>query len=366
MRIAFDQQIFTWQEYGGISRYICRLAAHLSAIVGVETKIFAPLHVNSYLPELASGIKAGIKVKILPKTDRIRINASRLLARPLIQAYQPDIVHETYYSASTYAPKTAFRVLTAYDMIHEQFKDKFLQNDPTTWNKKISFSRADHIICISESTKRDLLDIYDVSAEKVSVVYLGFDSLYVDSKVSNSPVKEPYLLYVGQRGGYKNFDNFIKAYARYEWLRNNFRIYCFGGGAFTVTEKESFKTIGIDESRIHQLGGDDSVLTECYRNASAFVYPSLYEGFGIPPLEAMSLGCPVVCSNTSSIPEVVGNSGEYFDPNSVDSIGSSIENVLNSSEHRSNLIIKGFERCKLFTWEKCAAETLVIYKDIRR
>ena len=94
------------------------------------------------------------------------------------------------------------------------------------------------------------------------------------------------------------------------------------------------------------------------------VYPSKYEGFGIPPLEAMSLDCPVICSNTSSIPEVVGDAGEYFDPYDVDSIMSSIERVLQSSVRRAELVLLGRERCKRFSWKRCAQETLAVYRRL--
>lgn len=364
MRIAFDQQIFTWQEYGGISRYICSLATHLSEIPGVEAKIFAPLHVNAYLPSIKENLRTGLKVKKIPRTARIRINASRLLALPLIKTFFPDIVHETYYASPKYVPNCAFRVITAFDMIHERFADILPHNDPTTNLKRIAFSRADHIICISESTRNDLLELFDVPAEKVSVTYLGFDELFPADESINKNKSMPYLLYVGQRLEYKNFIGLVKAFASSECLKSNFRILCFGGGAFTSTEKEMFNGFAVEECQIQHIGGDDHVLAACYRNAAVFVYPSLYEGFGIPPLEAMSVGCPVVCSNSSSIPEVVGNAGEYFDPICVDSIRTSIERVLQSSERQAELIALGYERCKLFSWKKCAAETLAIYKNL--
>lgn len=364
MRIAFDQQIFSWQEYGGISRYVCSLASHLSEIPGVEAKIFAPLHVNSYLPQLNEDVRTGIKVKKFPKTARMRISASRLIAMPLLKAFHPEIVHETYYALSAYAPRGAYRVLTAYDLIHERFSRIMPANDPTLHHKASAFSRADHIICISESTRNDLMELYDIPDKKVSVTYLGFDALPVGiSKLDNTKNK-PYLLYVGQRHEYKNFIGFVKAYTSSAWIKNNFRLLCFGGGDFTSVEKEMFAINGLKESHIMQISGNDRVLADCYREATVFVYPSLYEGFGIPPLEAMSLGCPVVCSNTSSIPEVVGNAGEYFDPASIDSMRESIERVLQSSERRSDLTAKGFVRCKSFTWKKCAAETLAIYKSL--
>jgi len=106
------------------------------------------------------------------------------------------------------------------------------------------------------------------------------------------------------------------------------------------------------------------VLAAHYQNAAAFVYPSLYEGFGIPPLEAMALGCPVICSNTSSVPEIVGVAGEYFDPEHIESIRTSVESVLQSTERRAELIQNGFKKCAEYSWERCASETLAIYRGI--
>lgn len=364
MRIAFDQQVFTQLEFGGISRYLCRLATHLSDIQGIEAKIFAPCHINAYLPHIDENLRVGTRVIALPRTGRIRLNLSRLLAMPLIWGFRPDIVHETYYSSWAHHPKRARRVTTANDMIHELFPEKFPKNDATTSWKRKSFARADHIICISENTRRDLLYLFDVPPEKVSVVYLGFDAFGTKIEKKNIVNDRPYILYVGQRSGYKNFENLFYAYVSSEWLRNNFNLLCFGGGTFTQTEKEVFARNSLNDSDIKQIGGDDSVLATCYLNAAIFVYSSLYEGFGIPPLEAMSMGCPVVCSNTSSIPEVVGDAGEYFDPANIDSVRASIETVLKSSERQVDLAAKGFERCKLFTWEKCASETLAVYRSL--
>jgi glycosyltransferase involved in cell wall biosynthesis len=106
------------------------------------------------------------------------------------------------------------------------------------------------------------------------------------------------------------------------------------------------------------------LLAKLYKFARAFIYPSLYEGFGIPPLEAMSHGCPVVCSNTSSIPEVVGDAGEYFDPVDTGSMREAIEHVVGSDSHRNLLIAKGYERLKSFSWDRCAAETLDVYRRL--
>ena len=363
MRIGFDQQIFTLQEYGGISRYVCSLADKLADIESVECKIFAPLHINAYLEKLPKGMVFGIKMPKIPKTSRLFQQSSHWLARSAVAKYAPQIMHETYYSANTIAPRGACTVVTVYDMIHERSPFMFPSHDKTSDWKRIATQRVDHVICISESTRNDLLEFFDLPEENVSVVYLGFDGLISEIEKEGNHQK-PYLLYVGQRGGYKNFEGFLTAYASSPWLRNNFDVVCFGGGVFTNAETRLFAELGLTDNRLIQMSGSDNKLANCYRGAALFVYPSLYEGFGIPPLEAMSLDCPVVCSDSSSIPEVVGNAAEYFDPKNRESMRTAMEKVLNSPTRRDELIECGHVRCAEFSWERCADETLEIYRGM--
>jgi glycosyltransferase involved in cell wall biosynthesis len=364
MKIAFDSQIFTIQEYGGVSRYICSLVNALTQNDGVEAKIFAPLHINAYLPDMASELTFEHRVPRIRKTGRMVTAISQLLAGPMMSYFNPSIVHETYYAGHAYGPSSAGRVLTVYDMIHELYASEYRANDQTSKLKKIATKRADHIICISENTRRDLLDIFDLPADKVSVVYLGFDSLALDTNKLEHKECKPYLLYVGQRWGYKNFDGFLKAYASSSFLRNHFDVICFGGGAFTPDELSFFVSLGLSNRQVSQISGTDSKLASVYSNAALFVYPSLYEGFGIPPLEAMSLGCPVACGNNSSIPEVAGNAAEYFDADNIDSIRVAMEHVVNSNSRRDELINLGKLRCAEFSWQRCANETLDVYRGL--
>jgi len=362
MKIAFDSQIFTMQEYGGISRYICSLASHLAGIQGIEASIIAPFYINSYLEKLPQGIVSGTKIPRIPKTGTVFHWLSLGLARGAIARFAPQIVHETYFSARPVAPKGALTVVTVYDMIHERFPDIFSQNEQTPEKKRIATQRADHVICISESTRKDLLELVDLPEERVSVIYLGFDKLIPTISESNN--RKPYLLYVGHRGGNKNFESFLHAYANSPWLRNNFDVVCFGGSAFSANERKLFDDLKLPANHLLQLNGSDSQLANFYSGAALFIYPSLYEGFGIPPLEAMSLGCPVACSNNSSIPEVVGDAAEYFDPEDIESIRTAMERVLNSTERQKELINKGQFRCAQFSWERCAEETLAIYRGL--
>jgi glycosyltransferase involved in cell wall biosynthesis len=364
MHIIYDYQIFSNQRYGGISRYFGEIARIIPTIEGDSVEIFAPLYINEYIRRSATVQLTGIKAP-RPKFTKL---ATRLINSSLTRlrnysARDTNIFHETYYSLLDCAPRSAKRIITVHDMIHEKFPDALSRDDATHRAKLAALLRADHIICISENTRRDLIETTDTPAEKTSVVHHGY-SLTTMSQSAPSPIFEvPYLLYVGAREGYKNFEGLLAAYTRSN-LRNEFSLVCFGGGSATPRESSLIQSLGINPVNIIFLSGSDSTLSSLYASASAFVYPSLYEGFGIPPLEAMSFGCPVVCSNTSSMPEVVGDAAELFDPNDLDSMCAALERVLFSTHRSQELVALGFERIKLFSWEKCARETLGIYKHV--
>ncbi|MES9901629.1 MAG: glycosyltransferase family 1 protein [Sedimenticola sp.] len=368
MRIAFDPQAFAIAQYGGISRYFYKLIDNLIEKECVDVKVFAPIYINEYIDGLPKEVFSGLKIAKIQKMAVIRQTASLLLSRPFIHRYQPHILHETYYSKFSYKPEKSRRVVTVYDMIHERYGDSFSRFDTRSRDKITAVMGADHVICISENTRHDLLEYIDVPLDKISVIHLGVDS--VEEKVSPPPFESsikqsfPYILYVGQRGSYKNFNTLVKAYAASRYLLNHIRIICFGGGKFTNSELSLFDQLNIQEDQIQHVGGGDEILASYYRNAAAFVYPSLYEGFGLPPLEAMTNDCAVICSNVSSIPEVVGDAGEYFDPEDIDSIISAIENVVGSESRCRHLIEIGKDRASQFTWDRCANKTLDVYKSL--
>ena len=253
-------------------------------------------------------------------------------------------------------------------MIYEKFSYLFSEREKNfSLIKARAIKQADHIICISHKTKKDLVEILNIEPKKVSVIYLGY-SFKLENPVSihalTNDLQHPYILYVGTRGAYKNFDCLLKAYASRSALNKNFKLVCLGAKSFSSDELNKIQELGLSKDQVNYVSGDNQTLAQLYKQASVFVYPSLYEGFGMPPLEAMSFDCPVACSNTGSLPEIVGNAAEFFDPYEVDSIADALEKVLFSSEKAKNLVELGRERIKQFSWETCAKQTSLIYSSL--
>lgn len=363
MKITFDYQIFDLQEYGGISRYIYELSKELAKTEDVL--VVSPVYKNKYLKNAPADLKIfGCHIRAIRNLGRIRSLFNFVISKIIAIWVHPQINHETYYANKSVAVRNTKTVITVYDMIHERFVDQFPSTDPTRKQKEIAVNRADHVICISEQTKKDLIELLAIDASKITVVYLGFSMSVNKSEIEKLDYAKPYLLYVGNRDGYKNFSNLLKAYAASLTLKENYDLICFGGGIFNQVELDLIKSLDIANGSVRQISGNDALLAAHYQSALAFIYPSLYEGFGIPPLEAMSYECPVICSNQSSIPEVVGDAAEFFNPYDCDSIKTAIEKVVQDTESLKTLITRGKKRLDYFSWEKCAKETLEVYKKL--
>ncbi|MHA3092533.1 glycosyltransferase family 4 protein [Acinetobacter brisouii] len=355
--------IFTQQKYGGISRYIFELSKSLNSL-SHDVKILAPTHINSYIKDEKYVI--GKYIENYPKfTKKFFKYYNYFFSKKYLNLIQPDILHETYYSNYSIANSKIPKVVTVHDMIHELFYEQFPVNDKTSIMKKRSIKRADHIICISECTKNDLIELFKVPESKISVIYHGISQLGdCDILCKNELILDnPYILFVGQRNGYKNFKIILKAYASSQFLQNNFRLVAFGGGKFSDLEKQMILDLKIKTNNILHFSGDDYLLKTLYKQATIFIYPSIYEGFGFPPLEAMMYKCPTIVANTSCIPEIVGNGALLFNPYSVDDLLQKIGLVLNFN-FREDLVKNGCMHYKKFTWEKCGENTLNVYKSL--
>ena len=372
MKILYDHTVFQNQRYGGISRYFYEIISRMTTKKNVDINLFQGIHVNEY--ELSSnknlyksylGYKSKIKLSPFIKSH-LFLPPNKVLFNTFYRNLKDiDIYHPTYYYQGITKYHKYPIVLTVYDMIHELYPNQLRYSKYTIDAKRTSIETADKIICISNNTKKDLMEIYDVPEDKIQVIYLA-NSLPKSTNYLNITkefgIRKPYLLYVGDRNGtYKNFSTLLEAYLTS--MKNRFNLVCFGGGPFNKNEIAIINNSRCS-SKVTQLSGSDQFLTHLYKNAFAFICPSHYEGFGLPLLEAMGSGCPVIAANTSSIPEVVGTAALLFDPNSKYSLINKIEHLESNEILRENLIYLGFEQEKKFSWDKTANETLKLYSTL--
>jgi glycosyltransferase involved in cell wall biosynthesis len=363
MKVIFDPQIFSLQKYGGISRYFAELSSNMYRLQLSDVHIHCPNYACQYLRDVPTEIfKDGIDVSTEFSSRHRRLYYAAKNLRSFgqeISHTKYDIVHHTYYLPMSNALRAKARVTTIHDMIDE---GEAVFNIRSLFKYR-SIKQADHVICVSEYTRQMVLRLCDVSPCKLSVVHLGKPVVNTEFAAPRLHGR-PYILYVGLRTGYKNFSRFLAAYVSQDRIRNDFRVVCFGGGPFTLREIDSFHQFGLDEQDVSHIDGSDAMLHAAYRGAHLFVYPSVQEGFGLPPLEAMSLGTPVACSNTTSIPEVVGSAGAYFDPTIVDAIVQTLQTVLYSDTLRGKLIASGYQQADKFSWRRCASETHDVYRKM--
>tara|TARA_E500000178_G_C16938793_1_gene715322 strand:- start:35 stop:1129 length:1095 start_codon:yes stop_codon:yes gene_type:complete len=361
MKILFDHQIFFLQKYGGISNYFFNLIKALNK-KKIRNRIYAPLYINRYINELKSKNIFGININL----NFLKINfiLNNVFFKQYLKYYKPDIVHLTYYDNVYLADKTKKYILTVYDMIHEEYSKNF-KKDKTSIKKFKLCNEVDHIIAISKNTKKKLIKFFGIKSKKISVVYLGGNHLK-KIKPLKIDIKKKFILYVGSRAGYKNFENLIKAYYLNNKIKKDYDLVVFGGEKIRDHELNRYKKKFSNIDNVHFIQSNDRVLKYLFMKASLFVYPSMEEGFGIPPLEAINSNCPVVCSNIPVLKEVLGNCCYYFEPNNVKNINLTIKKVLYSSHIHEKIFKSSHKIKKKFTWEKCALKTINVYKKVLR
>ncbi|MGE8720185.1 glycosyltransferase family 4 protein [Leptospira terpstrae] len=394
--ILFDFQTFLNQKYGGISRLFVEVMSYLEdkkcqfeiPVVASENvnligkRFFKPSSGVKYsreIPEVEnwlsgrsfSGKNALYLIYKAIKTIQnkfifrylYRKNKKIISAR--LKDQKTKIFHPTYfddYYLKDMSLGSNKLVLTVFDLIHERFPGYYKLDDIALRNRRSLCAAADTIIAISESTKIDLIEFYGIPDKKIEVIHLA-SNLHLAQNIESKLVWKDYILFVGERGGYKNFNNFVIGIS--EIIKKyKLNLVFAGGGKFSFEERETLKKYNILGKSIQIPFKSDAEIKCIYQNALAFVFPSLYEGFGIPLLESMSVGCPVICSNTSSFPEVIGDAAITFDPWYSESISEAVEKLINSNSIRKKLISKGLERSKQFTWEKTGEKHLKVYKQL--
>lgn len=358
--VRISGSVFANQKYGGVSRYLVELASALPLATEWSAHIESPLYINEYLR--ASRKRLSHRGLFLPWRPRGLDAANRRSARAVswLSGRDCSVIHEASFRWQNLHKENKGRVSTFYDMIHE----RFMPDERNTYTKRRTAELSDCCIAISECTKNDMVHYLGIDPDKIVVIHLASDMEKSSDPVSGI-TDTPFLLWVGGRSGYKNFFSLAKALpCSRVWRDGRVKLVCAGGPAFSKRELEFIHQAGLDTSRLTHLRASEKDLSSLYSNAELLVYISLYEGFGIPPLEAMRCDCPVVASACGSVPEVVGNAARTVQPDEVDSIAAAIDTVLESAGVQEDLVRLGRLRASNFSWSKCAEETASVYDSV--
>jgi glycosyltransferase involved in cell wall biosynthesis len=360
MKVLYDGFIFSNQAAGGINRYFAHLIGHLP-------DEFQPVLLATQVRDVNWPHHPRLKVHRSIQFRPIRV--SRYIAHPFFRAAsaweKPDVVHPTYYQSLTLRPPNGYgcpSVITVYDFVLDIFAEQLDPQRKMVALQRTAIEAADTIICISNSTRNDLLERFPHMESKTTVTHLAGE-LDVSMSHGEQPVPErPYFLFVGSRTSYKNFDGLLRAFAKIAEGRDI--ALAVVGSPFNNEERKLLEALKVP-SLVENLGHvEDPHLAKLYRCSIAFVYPSFYEGFGIPPLEAMNCETVVIATNNSSIPEVTGDAALIFDAKDDDALAELMLGVLQQNVDRQLLIHRGKERAKTFSWERTSAQTAQIYRDL--
>jgi glycosyltransferase involved in cell wall biosynthesis len=368
--VFFDEQAFLMQSAGGISRYVCSLARELARTGEAEVLVFGGISANTHLLALAPG--PGLSVRFRPRRDRLRINTlvsqlSRQWRRMTFRRFQHRhgrvIYHPSYYEVdSVIAARAAATVVTFHDMIPEWLaREHHADPGPLPAMKLEAARQATMLLANSEATRREVIKAYPDLKLNLAVTPLAAELPAISS--SGPPPElagHDYFLLVGNREGYKNGVLAFAAFAGMAAARPRLRLAGIGGEPLKPAESELLSQHGLLDRWIHLRGGDE-LLARCYRHAAALIYPSRCEGFGLPVVEAMQSGCPVITTACASLPEVGGGAVLYVDPDDSRALAKILESLLDNEEQRRGMIERGRDRARAFSWQATARGTLSAY-----
>lgn len=361
MRVLYDHQVFSLQAAGGISRYYVELAKQLS-----QQRCWAPeimLGIDGQLADDPGMRNVGMwrcaKAALSPGPVKYFLNEALSNSYAAIRG-TVDVYHPTLYRSMPLV-RCRKMVVTHHDCIYERYPTLFRNAERVRkWRAKL-FQRADAVICISESTRSDLHRFYDVDDRKTCVIHLGVTPLpsFEDAPAS-SAAGRPYLLYVGSRAPYKNFIGMLRAFRRAD-LAPDLSIVVAGGGPFSPQERLEAERVGPGVVS-HFKAPSNAELARLYAHAHALVYPSLYEGFGLPPLEAMQFKIPVLVARGPATTEICGDGAIYFDPRDEDSFVVGLKSISLDQSARRETSMRGFAVQSRYSWARCARETIRVYE----
>ena len=340
---------------GGAARYFRHIRDGFIDYFGEQAYFFSPQTYNygsaHHIQALPTHFKGSERLGIF----RINYFLSDRKARQL----HPDIYYSPYFGNSN---STGAQVYTVYDRIYELFFQHTEEVNAFIAKKKACIEKAELLIAISQNTANDIVSIYPkVNPRKIAITWLGVDEFFFETRPQKENNYRPYFLYVGARKGYKNFNELVKAFGQ-SGLAKDFDLRVVSpsiSGNFTKEERDLLVRYHLEQSIDLFLAISEVNLRESYSRALALLYPSEYEGFGLPILEAMAAGTLVATSNVASMPEISGNIAFYFDPHSADSISETLKEIVSITEtERLSRINRGIYHARQFSWKRCQEQTV--------
>ncbi|WP_282050982.1 glycosyltransferase family 4 protein [Maribacter aquivivus] len=356
MNLILDNIIFSLQDAGGISNYWYQILKRIKKEEGLHIYLFDDSEKSSNI------FRKELNLSIFEQLGKSPGLVGRYTNPKLAQLSEKAIFHSSYYRYSRNSKH--INITTVHDFTYEHYFSG-IQLYAHTNQKRKALVHSDGIICVSENTKRDMLHFFpELTDKKITVIPHGVGNNFyqVDEKELKDKIYfdgRPFILYVGDRKAlYKNFNLTVRASKL-----SGLPLAIIGGSPLSEKEQTYINAKLKSEDYIHFNGVSNEELNIFYNQALCLVYPSSYEGFGLPLLEAQSAGCPVIAMNTSSIPEVVEESGILLEEESPLLIAEHIKQLL-VEEYRNDLVQKGLENVKRFTWSNTFQKTLDFYKEL--
>lgn len=380
MLIAFDCRIIRDKNPAGISRVVLEF---LKKVLSADRKneyvlIFDNIEIKDFVSYYLRHIKKKVKILIVPYGILTRHNLTHF--PKVLKEKNIDIYYQPFYFCSPFIDKRTKVVLTVFDLIH--FFYPYLKSSITRklYHKlkiapRVVFRRADKIVTISINTSRDLIKNFRVPPRKIKMIYMGVSDSFrvIENTRARKLMKEkykvakPFILFLGRNEPHKNIKALVIAYARLpEYVRERHDLVLVGkeDEKYNQPIRELISRYKIESNVVFTGYVEDSDLPYIYSAASVYVQPSFYEGFGLPILEAMACGVPVVSSNTSSLPEVGGDAALYFSPVDVYALTNHIKNLLEDGMLREEMIRRGLRQVKNFSWFNAANGLLDCFNEL--
>lgn len=375
MKILYDGEIYSIFQRGGVIRYFHNLISRLPSqchpiVLGNDGMPESPGH-----PNLKQHVYSNRWVP--PALKFVRKSLDRRYCRTKFRSLVPDLIHPTYFqhvARGRYDQRKAPMILTVYDMIHERFADQIDKSGKHSRLKRAAVKRADHILCISETTRQDLIDYFEVEPNRTSVTMLGVEPQFYRLPTDDSPptnnaseskriIAEPYFVFVGRRDLYKNWDRLLEAFQVVHSRQSDLRL-AVVGSEFSEAEHQQINQMGLSTSIRHLGTVDDPTLVQIYQSALGFIFPTLWEGFGLPLLEGIASGTCVLASDIPVFREIAAGGFQPFDPYDAESMADAMLQVANDPELRQQRIDQGRQLLQRYDWTRTATETFEIYQQV--